>query len=424
KGRKGSCQCTLSLFIGVLVAGVAVCIWASVPGVAADGIVVPDPSGAAVDLSFGNVWITGCTTDSIRSDINSSSVSASNSVCAAPSPYTSPVVLGASSSSALSNNEVHDHLRGLPLSALSSNDSHCKGINRSLKGGQLPHLQDHGLSDPGKVGRMRKHLEPVRKRTKQWVYLGLRGRSSVCWSCSPPVNLLLSELGLDTSNVDPPLGHDRTKASRLRMAHNRIVLGWHESAADEAKSEPESDVHVPLLNGSSCIHPPRGGARNHKSQPNLQVIKGLNNRQPLAPTPYKQYKTLLPRRECRGLGGSVNCSNQWYQRVSNTSGCLPSRSSKDSNFSSMMVRKPSPFYLFNILGGGTIRSDGVTKGAWVGTESVAQLDWCLPYLQKIEKKLKCKNTKVSADRLTDPVDESPNLFGDLSQARQRDWLNN
>ncbi|KAG5631610.1 hypothetical protein H5410_003327 [Solanum commersonii] len=35
-----------------------------------------------------------------------------------------------------------------------------------------------------------------------------------------------------------------------------------------------------------------------------------------------------------------------------------------------MVHKPSPFNLFNNLGGGTIGSAGVTKGAWADIESV------------------------------------------------------
>ncbi|KAG5629124.1 hypothetical protein H5410_000841 [Solanum commersonii] len=99
---------------------------ASVPEVASNGIAMPDPPEAVVDISVGNVWITGCTTVSIIygkslnmpssllscvslacTDINSSSVSTSDSACAMSSPCTSPVVLGASSSSVLSNNEVN-----------------------------------------------------------------------------------------------------------------------------------------------------------------------------------------------------------------------------------------------------------------------------------------------------------------------------
>ncbi|KAG5611351.1 hypothetical protein H5410_022632, partial [Solanum commersonii] len=57
----------VSLSFGVSVAGVAVCIWASVLGVASDGISLPDQLLAAVDFLVGNVWITGCTTVSIRS---------------------------------------------------------------------------------------------------------------------------------------------------------------------------------------------------------------------------------------------------------------------------------------------------------------------------------------------------------------------
>ncbi|KAG5631609.1 hypothetical protein H5410_003326 [Solanum commersonii] len=71
---------------------------------------MPDPLGAIVDVSVGNVWVTGYITVSIRSDrsqnmpssllsstctdINSSSVSASDSACVVPSACTSPVVVG------------------------------------------------------------------------------------------------------------------------------------------------------------------------------------------------------------------------------------------------------------------------------------------------------------------------------------------
>uniref|UniRef100_M1DKN5 Uncharacterized protein n=1 Tax=Solanum tuberosum TaxID=4113 RepID=M1DKN5_SOLTU len=108
------------------VAGEAVCIYASVPGVSSDGIEMPDPLEATVGISVGNVWITGCTIVSIRSgkslnmplsllycvsssctDINLSSVSASDPVCSAPSLCTSPIVSGASSSSAFSISEVN-----------------------------------------------------------------------------------------------------------------------------------------------------------------------------------------------------------------------------------------------------------------------------------------------------------------------------
>ncbi|KAG5590124.1 hypothetical protein H5410_040638 [Solanum commersonii] len=65
------------------------------------------------------------------------------------------------------------------------------------------------------------------------------------------------------------------------MAHNRLILGWHYCAADEAKPEPGGDVHVHLLNGSSYIHPPLDGIRYPQRQPTLQIIQGLNNRQPL-----------------------------------------------------------------------------------------------------------------------------------------------
>ncbi|KAG5571303.1 hypothetical protein H5410_061069 [Solanum commersonii] len=111
---------------------------------------------------------------------------------------------------------------------------------------------------------MRKHLEPVRKRKKERVYLRAQRPE---WANVPLL-------------VDPPPGHDRAQASLHRMMHNRLVLGWHYGAADEAKLEPGGDVHVPLLNGSSCIHPPRGGVKNHRSQPTLQIIQGLKNRHP------------------------------------------------------------------------------------------------------------------------------------------------
>ncbi|KAG5615293.1 hypothetical protein H5410_015117 [Solanum commersonii] len=44
-------------------------------------------------------------------------------------------------------------------------------------------------------------------------------------------------------DVDLPLGHDRTKASCLRMTQNGLVLGWHDNAADETKQVPGGDVH-------------------------------------------------------------------------------------------------------------------------------------------------------------------------------------
>ncbi|KAG5611740.1 hypothetical protein H5410_023021 [Solanum commersonii] len=95
---------------------------------------------------------------------------------------------------------------------------------------------------------MRKHLEPLRKRKNERVYLRAQ--------------------------------RPETKASRLRIAKNRLILGWHYSAADEAKPEPGGDVHILLLNRSPYIYPPRGGVKNHRSQPTLQIIQGLNNRQP------------------------------------------------------------------------------------------------------------------------------------------------
>ncbi|KAG5582320.1 hypothetical protein H5410_052947 [Solanum commersonii] len=83
------------------------------------------------------------------------------------------------------------------------------------------------------------------------------------------------------------------------------------------------------------------------------------------------------------------------------------------------------------LVGGTIGSAGVTEGAWAGTESVIEgvaakgvLIGAYHIYKKIEEKLKCKHRKVIADRLVDLVDESPNLFDELSRARRRDWLNN
>ncbi|KAG5630209.1 hypothetical protein H5410_001926 [Solanum commersonii] len=72
-----------------------------------------------------------------------------------------------------------------------------------------------------------------------------------------------------------------------------------------------SNAQVPLLYGNSCLNPPRGGIRNQRCQPSLQL------------------------------------------RVSRTSKYLPSRPSVDNNFSSRMVRKPSPFNLLRCLGGGT-----------------------------------------------------------------------
>ncbi|KAG5631699.1 hypothetical protein H5410_003416 [Solanum commersonii] len=69
----------------------------------------------------------------------------------------------------------------------------------------------------------------------------------------------------NSSQVDSPPGHDRTKASRLRKMQNGLVLGWYDSAADESKPIPGGDVNIPLLNRSSRTQPPRGDIRNHLS---------------------------------------------------------------------------------------------------------------------------------------------------------------
>ncbi|KAG5631148.1 hypothetical protein H5410_002865 [Solanum commersonii] len=42
---------------------------------------------------------------------------------------------------------------------------------------------------------------------------------------------------------------------------------------------------------------------------------------------------------------------------------------RENNFSSRMVRKPSPFNLFRSLEGGTTGSTGVTGSVWAGTDS-------------------------------------------------------
>ncbi|KAG5592339.1 hypothetical protein H5410_042853 [Solanum commersonii] len=74
-------------------------------------------------------------------DINSSPVSAFDSACAMPSPYTSSVVAGGIPESPeqslvmnLQYRLLKPSFRGLSLSALTSNDYHCQGINRRLKG--------------------------------------------------------------------------------------------------------------------------------------------------------------------------------------------------------------------------------------------------------------------------------------------------
>jgi len=67
------------------------------------------------------------------------------------------------------------------------------------------------------------------------------------------------------SQVDPPPDHDRTKANRLRMMQSGLVLGWHDNAADEAKSIPGGDVHITLLNRSSRTQPHRGDVKNQWS---------------------------------------------------------------------------------------------------------------------------------------------------------------
>ncbi|KAG5571698.1 hypothetical protein H5410_061464 [Solanum commersonii] len=75
------------------------------------------------------------------------------------------------------------------------------------------------------------------------------------------VCLALIAISCETSS--PRLIHllalDRTKASRLLMMLNGPVLGWHDSVANETKPVPRGDVHIPLLNWSSCTQPPRGG---------------------------------------------------------------------------------------------------------------------------------------------------------------------
>ncbi|KAG5631459.1 hypothetical protein H5410_003176 [Solanum commersonii] len=74
------------------------------------------------------------------------------------------------------------------------------------------------------------------------------------------------------SQVDPPLGHHSSKECFLCMAHNRIVLGWHYGAANEAKPETKSNTQVPLLYGNSYLYPPRGVVENQRCQPALQDI--------------------------------------------------------------------------------------------------------------------------------------------------------
>ncbi|KAG5572161.1 hypothetical protein H5410_061927 [Solanum commersonii] len=103
---------------------VSLSIGASVPGVVSSGKTVPDPLGAIVNVSVGDVCITDCITAFTRSRrslnilaswlslissssaISSSSVSTSDSACAVLSFCISLVVLGASLSSALSISEV------------------------------------------------------------------------------------------------------------------------------------------------------------------------------------------------------------------------------------------------------------------------------------------------------------------------------
>ncbi|KAG5609939.1 hypothetical protein H5410_021220 [Solanum commersonii] len=259
----------VSLSIGVSMAGVAICIWVSVPRVASDGIVMPDPLGAAVYVLSGNVWITNFTTFSIRSgkslnmpssllssactDINSSSVSA----CVVPSFCTFLVVAGGISevsraflSFASRISEVnyvafkYRHLRGVPLSALTSNDSHCWEDEKAL--GTCEKEQEGAGIPEGSEARVSESasLDPgvLRRWHNSVIKIG-NGRD---------VSLFLALMAI-SSEVSSP------------------------SATDEAKPEFGSDVNVPLLNGSSCVHPPQGGVRNHQSQPTLRIIQGLNN---------------------------------------------------------------------------------------------------------------------------------------------------
>ncbi|KAG5620431.1 hypothetical protein H5410_005649 [Solanum commersonii] len=59
------------------------------------------------------------------------------------------------------------------------------------------------------------------------------------------------------------------KACRLRMEEKRLVLGWHHGATDKAKPEWGSNTQFSLLNGDSCLDPPRGGIQNQRCQPAL-----------------------------------------------------------------------------------------------------------------------------------------------------------
>ncbi|KAG5576114.1 hypothetical protein H5410_056248, partial [Solanum commersonii] len=274
--------------------------------------------GAAVDVSVDNVWITGCTTVSIRpgkslnmlssllpsvssacTDINSSSVSTSDSAYAVPSLCISLVVAGGSLevsgaylSSAVSSSEVNCHLRGLPLSALTSNDSHCQGINKSLKRGWEDEEASGAWEDEEERAGIPKGAEVGVGEVSVGAALLLSTSSRVNSASIHRMSMEdegMTSISFAGSRGTPTrrhnsvikTGNDKEICLCLALMAISYFLGWHESVVDEAKPEPGGDVHVPLFNRSSCIHPPRGGVRNHRSQLTLQVIQGLNNRQPL-----------------------------------------------------------------------------------------------------------------------------------------------
>ncbi|KAG5610152.1 hypothetical protein H5410_021433 [Solanum commersonii] len=252
----------------------------------ADGAVLPYLLGAAVDVSADNVWITNCTTVSIRSG-----KSMNIPLLCLLSIHGYQLLIGLCMfcviplhfSDGLRRILIicplyYCQLRGFSLSAFTSNDSHYQGINSGLELGQMPYLQDHGLSDSGKLGGRRYTWSSEARvdedasagnkstSTSREVSVGaalLLSSSSRSWGTPAHRHNSVFRIGKGRDVcVDPLFGHDRTKENRLRMTQNGLIIGWHDCATDEAKPVMGGDVHIPLLNQSSRTQPPRGDFQN------------------------------------------------------------------------------------------------------------------------------------------------------------------
>ncbi|KAG5590120.1 hypothetical protein H5410_040634 [Solanum commersonii] len=208
-------------------------------------ITMPDPLGAIVDVSVGNVWITGCTTVSIRfgkslnipssllslacTDSNSSSISASHSACVVPSPYTFSVVAGgipevsgafsSSASRAVQEDEKapeaceeEEEGAGIPEgSEAGVSEGTSTGNKSTLTSGEVSTGASFLLSTPSSVNSGSIHRMSVKdERMTSITFVRSRG-TPARWHNS----VIKTE---NSRDVDPPPGNDSTKVSRLRMA--------------------------------------------------------------------------------------------------------------------------------------------------------------------------------------------------------------